>query len=131
MTRKKLNFYVLGLGLLFMALNAAFKVVVTDYHVTQPVWVGTMCLIGAAPVAAAFYLIKRTVKALSPDEYQQQLIARQTLSASLSTLMFMAIIGFWDSSIGLFEGANSSYTRYIFFWFLIWFLSGFRKQYSE
>lgn len=131
MSRRKLNFSVLALGLAFMALNAAIKAAVAHYHIVGPIPIGLLSLIGAAPVAAAFLLINRVTDALANDEYQQRLIARQTLGASLATMLFMAIFGFWFSHSAMNEGANSGYTRYVFFWFLIWSASGFQKQYSE
>lgn len=131
MTRRKLNFSVLALGLGFMALNAAIKAAAAHYHITDSLPLGLLSVVGAAPVAAAFLLINRYTSALANDEYQQHLITRQALAASMATLLFMAIFGFWFSNSAMSEGANSGYTRYVFFWFLIWFASGFQKQYSE
>lgn len=131
MTRRQLNFSVLALGLVFMALNAAMKAAAARYLITESLPIGLLSVIGAAPVAAAFLLISRYTSAQANDEYQQRLITRQTLAASMATLLFMAIFGFWFSTSAMSEGANSGYTRYVFFWFLIWFATGFQKQYSE
>lgn len=127
MTRRLLNFCILALGLSYLGLNSALNAAVSYYSIAYAPWILAIAFVGGLPIFLAFYLIVRCSNSLKNDEYQRQLLTRQMLFTSISTLAFISIKGFWDAHVG----GHNSYAGYILNWSILWFVAGFQKQYNQ
>lgn len=127
MKQLPLNLSVMACGIAFMAIAASAK----PYW--QPIEGGlslsamAAAIICAAPLFIAFFLIVRAHKALRQDEYLQHQLSVRTMYASLTTLGWIAIVGFLGTAQPSIEGADVSYASYIMFWCLVWGIAGLMK----
>jgi hypothetical protein len=124
MTKTKLNLVVMGLGLLFLNLHFVSGRFVENHGIVEPLPVLAAALLAGAPVGLALFLIRRSYRGLERDEYLQRIELHRMLIASLSTILFMTVVGFYDEHAGGEYGLQG-YAKYVFWWMLMWVAGGF------
>jgi hypothetical protein len=118
----KFNAKILGLGVMFLASTLAPIPFTEELRAMNFLYRLGIAAVAATPLLLTFWIIARRIGSLSGDEYQQQLLVRQLLFASIYSICCAAVLGFANAYDD--RPSNTHYIMAIGFWYGGWVSAG-------